>query len=85
MATVDGWGELCRIALLMDTLLVVGIDAELDKNTIDDSDMLGEDVRAVDSVTVSVKKEKTREEVVEGATDCMAEDWTSDTVVCSML
>ena len=29
--TVDGWGELCGIVLPMDTLLVVPIDAVLDK------------------------------------------------------
>ena len=30
--TEDGWGEVCRTVLLMDTLLVVLIDTELDKN-----------------------------------------------------
>ena len=69
--TVDGWGELCRIVPLMDTLLVAPIDTELDRNTIDDSDMLGEEVRAVDSV---IAKEERRDEVAEGATVCTVED-----------
>jgi hypothetical protein len=73
MATVDGWGELCRIVPLMNTLLVVPIDTKLDGKTIDDSDTLGEEVRAVDSVTDSTTEEEMTEGA-EGATVCTVED-----------
>ena len=72
--TVDGWGELCRIVPLMNTLLVVPIDTKLDGKTIDDSDTLGEEVRAVDSVTDSTTEEEMRDEVAEGATVSTVED-----------
>ena len=70
MATVDGWGELCRIVPLMDTLLVAPIDTELDTNTID---VPGEEVRAVDSVADSTTEEEMTEGA-EGATVCTVED-----------